>query len=391
MGSGPHRAFEAHQTELEQRARVSALMVAVIAAVAVPVWSGFDLLLEPHHARAFIAVRLLGEVPVLAAVWLLRRRPARPQLLAVSVLALVQCEIAWMVSRASSSREFYLLGFTLALYGSGLLLAGSARGTMVTVLVTFAAFAVADLTTPTPLDARSLVAALTFLSTSSIIAVFAHAQRHRLTTSEFATREALETEQLHSRDLLVRLERQSRQDPLTELANRRAWDERLHAESVRAAAEGTDLALVLLDVDWFKQINDRHGHASGDDALRQVAAVLELRAPDGAFVARLGGDEFAVLLPGLTARDAVAFAERVRADAQACPVLGSDTVGVSVSQGVASSRGHDAAASLLMAQADRELYRAKATRNAVSADVVRVLPSPREREPQDDAARESRA
>ena len=378
MESGLPRAFEAHQTELGQRARVSALMVAVISAVAVPAWSGFDLLLEPHHARAFIAVRLICDVPVLAAIWVLRRRPRRPLALAVGVLALVQCEIAWMVSRASSNREFYLLGFTLALYGSGLLLAGAARGTMVTVLVSFAAFLVCDLTTPTPLAGRDLVAALTFLGTSSVIAVFAHVQRHRLTTSEFATRAALENEQAHSHDLLVRLERQSRQDPLTELANRRAWDERLQAECSRAATEGGDLSLVLLDVDWFKQINDRHGHASGDDALRQIAAVLELRAPAGGFVARLGGDEFAVLLPGLTARDAVAFAERVRADALSRSVLGASTVGVSVSQGVATARGHDATPSLLMANADRELYRAKATRNAVSAGALRVVPGPRD-------------
>ena len=69
-----------------------------------------------------------------------------------------------MVSRASSSREFYLLGFTLALYGSGLMLAGTARGTVATVMVTLTAFGLCDATTPTPLSSKDLIAALTFLS-----------------------------------------------------------------------------------------------------------------------------------------------------------------------------------------------------------------------------------
>lgn len=95
--------------------------------------------------------------------------------------------------------------------------------------------------------------------------------------------------------------------------------------------DDSSVALVLLDVDWFKEINDHNGHASGDEALRQIAAVLTQRAPKDCVIARLGGDEFALLLPGMTARQAVDLAERVRADTQGQLVLGTDKIGISVS------------------------------------------------------------
>ena len=95
--------------------------------------------------------------------------------------------------------------------------------------------------------------------------------------------------------------------------------------------DDSSVALVLLDVDWFKEINDHNGHASGDEALRQIAAVLTQRAPKDSVIARLGGDEFALLLPGMTARQAVDLAERVRADTQGQLVLGTDKIGISVS------------------------------------------------------------
>jgi diguanylate cyclase (GGDEF)-like protein len=151
----------------------------------------------------------------------------------------------------------------------------------------------------------------------------------------------------------------------------------LQACCAQARTDDSSVALVLLDVDWFKEINDRNGHASGDEALRQIAAVLTERAPKDSVIARLGGDEFALLLPGMTARQAVALAERVRADTQVQLVLGTDKMGISVSQGVAAGQGQQALPSWLMSSADRQLYRAKATRNAVSVHSNRPIPAPR--------------
>jgi diguanylate cyclase (GGDEF)-like protein len=381
-GGGAPALRASYGSELAQRARSSALILAVTAFVVVPLWSVFDYALEPRHAGVFTILRLVCEVPILLAILLLwGRPPARPEMVAVGVLAIVQCEIAWMVSRASENRQFYLLGFTLALYASGLLLAGAVRWTGALVGVTGAAFGICLASAPEPMAAADLLAAAMYLGTSSVIALLSHAQRNRLTTREFATRTQLELEQDTSRGLLHQLQQQSREDALTGLANRRRWDERLHEECERAQGCGGELAVVLLDVDRFKDINDRFGHAGGDEALRRVAEVLTRRVSDDGLVARLGGDELAVLLPGMAASAAAALAERVRQDVQGSVVSLSDSLRVSVSQGVASASGRAATPQALMHRADHELYRAKGTRNAVSASVLAaaVVPSARAR------------
>lgn len=380
-GAGRARPDD-RSADLAQRARSSARIVVLTALVVVPAWSAFDLVLEPEHARAFIALRLACELPILLAAWLLHRDPAprRPDLVALAVLCVVQCEIAWMVSRAGSSREFYLLGFTLALYGSGLMLTGGARGTLLLVGVSVGAFAACAVLSPEPLAAAELVAAVTYLATSGVISVLAHLQRDRLTRRELESRARLEQEQRVSRDLLVRLEQQSHEDPLTGLANRRRWDEQLVAECQRARETGGHVAVVLLDVDHFKGINDRFGHAAGDEVLRRVSAVLVQRAPSGCVVARLGGDELALLLPGMDERAAGALAERVRSDVRETTLAAGSRVDVGVSQGVAAACGDAASVTALMSLADSELYRAKADRDCVCASRVpdlAVVPSQR--------------
>ena len=142
-------------------------------------------------------------------------------------------------------------------------------------------------------------------------------------------------------------------DPLTGLGNHRHFQERLQRELAKAEAETGLVSLCLLDVDSFKQINDRHGHQAGDRILTQVAA--RLRQGGEAF--RLGGDEFAVLLPGLDAAPATevasAIVERIR-EADVRPV-GE----ISVSAGVAGFPQHSRERDSLIRLADRALYRAK--------------------------------
>jgi diguanylate cyclase (GGDEF)-like protein len=362
---------------LTRARRESALWVSGLAVVVAPAWSGFDLLLEPQAARAFLVVRLACVVPMLVALWVLWRRPLgrrRPELLACSALATVQIEVAWMIPQVEHV-EFYLLGFTLAIYASGCLLVTRPLWTGVLVAVSWSALGVAVLTDPTSMRVEDLLAATIYLATASLIGVVAHDQRHRLTTRESTVRVRLEREQECTRTLLARLERLSHEDPLTGLANRRRWDAELVAACATARAAGTSVAVLLVDVDRFKEVNDRHGHGGGDEALRLIADALTSRVRAGDVVARLGGDELAVLLPGTDLGRAVTLAEELRTAALELDPSGGGPGSLTLSLGVAVASGWDAVPERLTVDADAHLYRAKATRNAVCAGPWTAAPA----------------
>ena len=156
-------------------------------------------------------------------------------------------------------------------------------------------------------------------------------------------------------------------DSLTGFFNRRRFESRLAEEIVKARA-GQALALLMLDLDHFKSINDRHGHLVGDQALACVAQILRERAPDGAVIGRFGGEEFSMLLPGAALAVAVAVAEQLRRAVSAAPLqLQELELPVTISIGVSACSGTDAGASSLLRAADDELYRAKQRgRNRVS-------------------------
>jgi diguanylate cyclase (GGDEF)-like protein len=359
--------------ELLDRARTSALAMSALASVAAPAWSVFDVLLEPRVASSFVVLRFACVVPMLVAVWLLWRRPVgrrRPELLGFVVLAVVQAEIAWMVPRVENL-EFYLLGFTLALYASGCLLVARPVWTGLLVLSTWTALLVALLTAPTPLPVRDLLATGIYLASASLLGVFAHRQRYQLAMREFRSRVRLEREEGRTHELLRRLERQSQEDPLTGLANRRRWDSELSAACEAARDHGTPVAVVLVDLDNFKQVNDHFGHAGGDEALRQVAVLLKERVRAGDLAARLGGDELALLLAGVDLERAHSVAEDVRRAATGLEPPGFSGMRLSLSLGVAVATGEQTVPQWLMADADDHLYRAKDTRNAVSVGTVR--------------------
>jgi diguanylate cyclase (GGDEF)-like protein len=161
--------------------------------------------------------------------------------------------------------------------------------------------------------------------------------------------------------LRAELAEEAVRDPLTGLHNRRHLDRALEAGRHWPVPD-QETAVVVVDVDHFKTVNDRFGHAAGDDVLRAVAGVLRRASRDGDTVARLGGEEFVLLLPGAGRRQAVARAERVRRE---CAALVHDMAGeavrVTVSAGVAVGRVNGAAAGALLAAADQALYTAKAT------------------------------
>lgn len=157
------------------------------------------------------------------------------------------------------------------------------------------------------------------------------------------------------------LELLARTDGLTGVANRRAFDIALQREWAQAEHRG--LGVILLDIDWFKQYNDRYGHLDGDQCLRRMAALLsdQLDAHHG-LVARYGGEEFVILLPGSDLTQAAAAAERIRAAvAEAQWVHAGSPLGVvSISAGVASTSGLAAGSAMaLLQRADGLLYKAK--------------------------------
>ncbi|MCB1002685.1 MAG: sensor domain-containing diguanylate cyclase [Acidimicrobiales bacterium] len=177
---------------------------------------------------------------------------------------------------------------------------------------------------------------------------------------------------LRTRLLLGEVDRLARHDGLTGLCNRTEFDGALERELSRAQRTGDPLALVLVDLDHFKAVNDTHGHQTGDEVLRQVGAGLEQLVRREDVAARYGGEEFVVLLPGVDAAGGVAFAERVRSGLREAV----DAVALTVSAGVASYPENALDVDALVGRADAALYAAKrGGRDRVVASDVSTRPA----------------
>lgn len=156
-------------------------------------------------------------------------------------------------------------------------------------------------------------------------------------------------------------------DNLTQLKNRRELDKALGAECGRVRRHGRDLSLMLLDIDFFKRVNDAHGHPAGDTVLVQLGALLLERVREQDLAARIGGEELAILMPETDLRGALALAEELRAAiaAQVIDVAGGP-LRVTVSIGCAQYGPEDADPAAFFARCDEKLYAAKSSgRNRV--------------------------
>jgi len=171
----------------------------------------------------------------------------------------------------------------------------------------------------------------------------------------------LSTDVTAMKNVQQELQRLARIDTLTGLANRRQFDELLEQALARHRRTRRPLALIFLDVDHFKTINDTHGHGAGDAVLKAFASRLLQTLRETDVAARLSGDEFVVILDGLATRDeAVAVAGKLL-DAIRVPMsIGDKVLHVTASMGLAYEDGPaDVDGQALMARADRALYRAK--------------------------------
>ncbi|PXW96503.1 diguanylate cyclase (GGDEF)-like protein [Sphaerotilus hippei] len=154
----------------------------------------------------------------------------------------------------------------------------------------------------------------------------------------------------------------SSRDPLTGLLNRRQFEAALEREADRAARSGDVAMLLLLDIDHFKRVNDRYGHAAGDEVIRRVAQALQVGVRPMDTVARIGGEEFAAVLPACPPAYGHAVAERVRRAIEALEIdLGLDQrLGVTISIGGSyAPQWVRSSCTLWLERADRQLYLAK--------------------------------
>jgi len=169
---------------------------------------------------------------------------------------------------------------------------------------------------------------------------------------------------------LREIERLSKMDELTKLANRRSFNEKLASEWGRAQREQTALGLIILDVDKFKIYNDTYGHQHGDIVLKTIAQILEeITQRSSDFVARWGGEEFIVLLPNTDADGAMKVAEKIRTEVEITEIPHQDGVSkVTVSAGVnVVVPDVNTIVDKYISDADEALYRAKSEgRNRVS-------------------------
>ena len=178
--------------------------------------------------------------------------------------------------------------------------------------------------------------------------------------------EATEQETDLLRQTLIRQRQQAQADPLTKLANREAYEQRLDFEYARWQRYGHALSLLIGDVDQFKDVNDRFGHAAGDKVLKVVASTLQANVREIDFLGRYGGEEFVVLMPETALEGALRAAEKLRQAVADRPFhSGEHRVPVTISFGVAAFAADDTPESVFQ-RADTALYQAKdAGRNRV--------------------------
>jgi diguanylate cyclase (GGDEF)-like protein len=212
------------------------------------------------------------------------------------------------------------------------------------------------------------LAAFLLLSFSGIMVIALVFGARNYVTRVRQHRNSMEATNESLSELNEHLARLAKVDTLTDAANRRHFQACLDAELARSARYGHECSLVSIDIDHFKEVNDRYGHSGGDEALRHFVQVTRLQLRSQDVLGRLGGEEFAVLLPETGMESAIAVAERIRRGVEATPArFGDGQIPLTASFGVACWSATSETADALLQRADKALYAAKAAgRNRVT-------------------------
>jgi diguanylate cyclase (GGDEF)-like protein len=211
-----------------------------------------------------------------------------------------------------------------------------------------------------PLFTRVRVSGVLNLSDKRNLGAFTDADLKLLTP--FANHISIMMQRSSNQEQLVRLERLSITDPLTELYNRRFLERRMQEEINRSVRNELPLAVLMIDLDHFKTYNDLCGHVAGDTVLQKVATILCLSVRDMDVVTRYGGEEFCILLPGTSPKEAAFVANRIRHDIQREQIHGAARLPfgrLTASIGIASFPEDASTSTTLVNAADIALYAAK--------------------------------
>ena len=330
------------QAQADQRDAL-VVPVVVLAVAMVAGFVGWDQMRDPGHLGPAALVRLGGSAVVLALLAGVRRVRGlafRAQAL-VMYCALYGLQLAIGVALGADS-PLQMPGLLIVMFFGVI---GLPRASDALVNVALAAISV-PLVLPRDPRVADVVYALAHFATVVVLVWAACALLERMSAQSFAYRR--------------RLQREASTDALTGLHNRREFESGMVREMERARRMRVSLSLALIDVDFFKRINDQHGHDVGDRVLREVAATLQSGIRRSDLIARIGGEEFALVMLGTEPPGAWVLLERLRQAVAALRVpAGPGEVGCTISIGITDRVEDDADWASLYKRADQALYAAK--------------------------------
>jgi len=339
--------------KLEDYRVFSAIMFGMSAFLGVGLWV-WDYVTDPVGAQKTLGLRTLFFAMLLVAQ-AFRYVRGRGALACISVTAFLMCEVLFIfiLNRLNTGMVYGIAGFMFFMFMPLMLFRCFSWKTsaLFTLLAASLPHGLALLGFA-PGFQHDHYAVLIWPTAALMIAV------HYVFSAGYAQRFALETA----------LQLASNTDALTGLSNRRHFMPRLEQEVLRRKRMPQNLALMMLDIDFFKKVNDSYGHATGDDVICGLAEICQQASRETDVVARLGGEEFAILMPGTDVEQASVLAERIRTafEARNFRAPGGVVFRATVSIGVAEHQDRSHSKVDLLAVADRALYQAKQTgRNQV--------------------------
>lgn len=363
----PAKMEAAYQEEMDRRRERRMLKTGLIAVALYGAFALSDRFMVPDVYRQAWAIRFLLVIPLLLlctfGIYKIPRPALREAVMAV-VATIAGISLAWIAGLSyHPNAAHYQTGITLIVLFVNIVLNLRFRSALVSSITMLAVYAFMLSQNPTLLPEVRFTNWLFCFSAVviSLLANFRMDQDQRRAYLARSREQARNEELSHAVELLAKL---SAEDALTQIANRREFERRLGIEWSRARRDRQPLALIMVDVDCFKNYNDHYGHPAGDACLQQIATALrKIPHRPADLVARFGGEEFAVLLPATSTEDAAAVAEHMRQavlDLQIPHATSRVSPGVTASFGVAAIQPslHEDL-SELVAAADTALYDAK--------------------------------